>query len=233
MIIGHCAVAFAASQATRNLPLWHGMIAVVWLDILHASMVILGVERAIIVPGITAVVPIDLAYYPFSHSLVASVGWSGAAYLLYILIVRRGKTAALWAAACVFSHFVLDLIAHRPDLPLFLDGGPPKLGFGMWHSRVLTFTVENLILFGTLWLYLRDPQRTQAERRGLPIVCLVGSLLFFAFPIARFPDDIRITEAIAVFVYTLVPALTCVFAHRRQTGGSTSSSTPSASSIRL
>ena len=122
--------------------------------------------------------------------------------------------AALWAAACVFSHFVLDLIAHRPDLPLLLDGGPPKLGFGMWHSIILTFAVESLILFGTCWLYLRDPRRTPAERRGLPIVCLVGSLLFFTFPIASFPDDIRYTEAIAVFVYALVPAVTYLLGRR-------------------
>jgi len=214
MIIGHYAVAFAASKSTRELPLWHAMIAVVWLDILHSSMVILGVERAIIVPGITAVVPIDLAYYPFSHSLVASLAWSLAALLLYGLLLRRGWAAAGWAAVCVFSHFVLDLVAHRPDLPLFLDGGPPKFGLGMWHSMVLTFTVENLILYASLWLYLRDAQRTPAERRGLPIVCVVGSLLFFSFPIASFPDDIRYTEAVAVLVYALVPALAFVFARR-------------------
>jgi hypothetical protein len=190
------------------------MVAVVWLDILHSSMVIFGLERAIIVPGITAVVPIDLAFYPFSHSLVASLGWSVAAFLLYVVLLGRTRRAALWAAACVFSHFLLDFVAHRPDLPLLLDGGPPKFGLGMWHSMVLTFTVENLILFGALGLYLRDPSRTPAERRGLPILCLVGSALFFTFPIASFPDDIRWTEGVAVLVYALVPLVTFLLARR-------------------
>lgn len=199
MIIGHYAVAFAASRANRAVPLWQMMIAVVWLDILHSSMVIAGVERAIIVPGITAVVPIDLAYYPFSHSLLASVLWSLGAYALY-----RSRVG-IWAAVCVFSHFVLDLVAHRPDLPL-LDGGPPKFGFGMWHSIALTYAVENLLLFGSCWLYLYDRAAVRpAERWALPALCVVGAGLFALFPVAPFPSDIRYTEAVALVVYALVP----------------------------
>jgi len=76
VIIGHYAVAFAACKSDRDLPLWHVMIAVVWLNILHSSMVILGVEGAIIVPGITAVVPIDLAYTASRPESTASTATS-------------------------------------------------------------------------------------------------------------------------------------------------------------
>ncbi|MFT3712011.1 MAG: hypothetical protein QM817_30585 [Archangium sp.] len=215
MIIGHYAVAFAASRATPRLPLWQSMIAVVWLDILHSSMVIAGIEKAIVVPGITAVVPLDLAFYPYSHSLVASLGWS---LLGALLVMRQGRAAALLMAACVFSHFVCDLIAHRPDLPLLLDGGEPKFGFGMWHSMWLTFTVENVLLFGTAWLYLRDgANRTRAERIGLPILCIAGSLMFFTFPFTTFPPDIRATEAVALVVYAVIAVLGWQFARSRVT----------------
>jgi hypothetical protein len=212
MIIGHYAVAFAASRAERTLPLWQTMIAVVWLDVLHSSLVIAGVERAIIVPGITAVVPLDLAWYPLSHSLVASLGWS---VLGALVVLRRGRRAALLMAACVFSHFVLDLVAHRPDLPLFLDGEPPKFGFGMWHSAPLTFVIENAILWGTAAAYWRDPRRTRAERLGLPALCLFGTLFFFSFPVAPFPADVRVTEAVALVLYAALPLL----AWRFEAGG--------------
>jgi hypothetical protein len=89
MIIGHYAVGFASSRVAPEMPLWQPMIGVVWLDILHSSLVIAGIERAEYEPGATAVVPIALLHYPYSHSLLASIGWSLAAYLLYALWIAR------------------------------------------------------------------------------------------------------------------------------------------------
>ena len=200
MIIGHYAVGFAASRAEPALPLWQSMIAVVWLDILHSSLVILGVERAVLVPGITAVVPIDLQHYPISHSLVAAVLWS---LLALVVIGAKHRRAGVFAAICVFSHFVLDLVAHRPDLPIVT--GEPKFGFGMWNSIPITFVVENVLLFGSCWLYDVGRRPARRERIAIYAMCILGSAMFFTFPITDFPADIRITEAVALVVYALVP----------------------------
>jgi membrane-bound metal-dependent hydrolase YbcI (DUF457 family) len=202
MIIGHYAIGFLASRAEPRLPLWQSMIAVVWLDILHSSLVILGVERAVLVPGITAVVPIDLQHYPISHSLVAAVLWSLLALVVVGLGVKHWR-AGVFAALCVFSHFALDLVAHRPDLPLVC--GEPKFGFGMWHSIPVTFIVENVLLFGTCWLYDRGRTLARRERIAIYAMCIVGSAMFFTFPITEFPPDIRIVEGVALVVYALVP----------------------------
>lgn len=218
MIIGHYAVAFAASRAAPAMPLWQPMIGVVWLDILHSSLVIAGIERAAHDPGATRVVPIALLDYPYSHSLLASVGWSLAAYALYALWLarshpRRHLLGAL-AALAVFSHFVLDLVTHRPDLPLI--DGEPKLGFGLWNHVVGTYVVENAVLFGSWYLYVRArPSIRARERWGLLALCAVGSALFFTFPIAPFPDDIRITEAFALLTYVLVPLTAYLVARPR------------------
>ena len=207
MIIGHYGIAFWVARAKPDLPVWQPLVAVVWLDILHSSLVILGVEQAAVVPGITAVVPLDLIHYPYSHSLVAAIGWSLATLVLYLKraptpAARRG--VALWMGAAVFSHYVCDLVAHRPDLPLV--SGEPKLGFGMWHHAALTFAVENALLFGSLWWYWRRPVRPPLrERLALLGLALLGSALFFTFPTAPFPDDVRYTEAVALAMYILIP----------------------------
>jgi membrane-bound metal-dependent hydrolase YbcI (DUF457 family) len=213
MIIGHYAIGFAASRAEPALPLWQSMIAVVWLDILHSSLVILGVERAVLVPGITAVVPIDLQHYPISHSLVAAVLWS---LLAFVLVGRKHRRAGVFVALCVFSHYVLDLVAHRPDLPIVT--GEPKFGFGMWHSIPITFVVENVMLFGACWLYDVARKPARKERIAIYLMCIVGSALFFTFPVTDFPADIRITEAVALVVYAVVPVVAYLTATKRRIG---------------
>src|SRR4051812_32149414 len=116
MIIGHYAMGFLAARAERSLPLWHPMIGVVWLDILHSSFVLAGAEKAAVDRAATAVVPIALLDYPYSHSLLASILWSAATYLVYRAGLvgpkdaKARRSAGAWMAACVFSHFVLDLV---------------------------------------------------------------------------------------------------------------------------
>jgi membrane-bound metal-dependent hydrolase YbcI (DUF457 family) len=191
------------------------MIGVVWLDILHSSLVLIGPEKAAVVPGITAVVPMDLIHYPYSHSLVASILWSLLTFVLYRSLWATGSPQertriGAWMAVTVFSHFVLDLVAHRPDLPLLW--GPPKFGFGLWNSMVGTFALENLFVFGGLWLFLRRFERKSwAERYGLLVLSIVGSAMFFTFPLGHFPDDVRYVEAFALAVYAVIPvvALKC------------------------
>jgi hypothetical protein len=154
MFVGHYGVSFAAKKLDRTIPLWLLFIAVQWLDVMWAPLVLLGVERVRIVPGITASNPLDLYYMPYTHSLVAALLWAAAAYLAYGFAVgRRNPVAAMVIAGAVFSHWILDFVVHRPDLPLY--DNTAKVGLGLWNVAALAFAVEAALLFAGMYVYLR------------------------------------------------------------------------------
>src|SRR5712664_4036295 len=122
MFVGHYGVSLAAKRGDRSIPLWILFLSVQLLDVFWSLFVIIGIEKVRIVPGITATNPLDLYYMPYTHSLVGAVLWSAAAGFVYYLVRRvDGSLAALIVGAAVFSHWVLDLLVHRPDLPLYDD----------------------------------------------------------------------------------------------------------------
>src|SRR6266542_4421631 len=113
MFVGHYGVSFTAKKAEPAIPLWVLFIAVQLLDVLWAPFVLLGIEKVRIVPGITASNPLDLYYMPYTHSLVAAIGWSvvgAAAYRVAAPSVTKRAAAVIGVA--VFSHWVLDLLVH-------------------------------------------------------------------------------------------------------------------------
>src|SRR5918996_2353885 len=129
MFVGHYGVSFAAKKLEPGISLWVLFVAVQWLDVVWAPLVLLGIERVRIVPGITASNPLDLYYMPYTHSLVAAVLWSvGAMVLCKPLRGVRSWSIAAWIGAAVFSHWVLDWVVHRPDLPLY--DNVMKVGLG-------------------------------------------------------------------------------------------------------
>jgi hypothetical protein len=154
MFIGHYALAFAAKKADPGISLGTLFIAVQLADLAWPVLVLAGVERFEIHPGITAVTPLDFTHYPYSHSLVALAAWGAALGVAYLL-VRKGRVAsALMLAALVVSHWVLDFISHRPDMPLTL-GDSPKVGLGLWNSLAATVAVEGLLFAACVWIYWR------------------------------------------------------------------------------
>src|SRR5207245_11295945 len=120
MFVGHYGVRFAAKRADKTIPLWALFLAVQLLDVFWSAFVLAGLEKVRIAPGITASNPLDLYYMPYTHSLVAALLWSLAAYVGYRAIRAFGAShrAALLAALAVFYYWVLDFLVLRPDLPL-------------------------------------------------------------------------------------------------------------------
>lgn len=143
MFLGHIGVALAAKRAAPRASLGTLVAAAVLLDLVWPVLLLAGVERVRIDPGNTAVTPLDFEHYPFTHSAVAVALWSaafGAAYL-----ARSGyRRGAAVVAALVASHWALDAVVHRPDLPLAWDG--PKVGLGLWASLPATLAVELALL---------------------------------------------------------------------------------------
>jgi hypothetical protein len=183
MFVGHYAVSFATKAVEPRIPLWALFIAVQLLDVFWAPFVLLGLEKVRIVPGITASSPLDLYYMPYTHSLLAAVLWSMAALAAYRLW-RRTRTearAALLVAFAVFSHWVLDFVVHRPDLPLYDDTA--KVGLSLWNRPVLAFVLEAALLLASMALYMRVQRRGRGSLITFGLVMLgIQALVFFGPP---------------------------------------------------
>ena len=154
MFIGHFGLALAAKKAAPAVSLGTLFLAAQLADLVWPVLVLAGIERFEIRPGITAVTPLDFVHYPWSHSLAALVAWGAAFGIGYRLLRGAGWRAVLVIAALVVSHWVLDVVTHRPDMPL-APGGSLKLGLGLWNSLAATALVEVALFLGCLAIYGR------------------------------------------------------------------------------
>jgi hypothetical protein len=152
MFIGHYAVALAAKRAAPRPSLGTLFVAAQFVDLLWPIFLLLGMEHVRIAPGNTAFTPLDFYDYPISHSLLTVVGWSAAFAIVYWLL-RRDARSSVVLAGCVASHWVLDWVAHRPDMPL-APGVHDYVGLGLWKSVAATVTVELLMLVVGVALFL-------------------------------------------------------------------------------
>jgi len=170
LFTGHYSFSFAGKSVERRIPLWLLFIAVQFIDVLWSIFVLLGIEKVRIVPGITASNALDLYYMPYTHSLAGVLCWSALAYVVCQLVPSlRGVRTGLILAVAVFSHWILDLIVHRPDLALYDSVG--KMGFGLWNYRGAAFALEMAVLFGGAAMLYRT-----AAHRGR----LIGFVIFLA-----------------------------------------------------
>jgi len=151
MFLGHFGVAFAAKKAAPKVSLGTLVFAAQFADLLWPILLLLGVEHVRIVPGLMAASPFDFTSYPISHSLVAQLGWGAVIGLIYF-VWKRDRRNALLVGALVPTHWILDFIAHRPDMPVYPGG--PKYGLGMWNSVPLTIFVEYVLFAAGIALYL-------------------------------------------------------------------------------
>lgn len=153
MFIGHFGVGFGAKAAAPKTSLGTLFLASQFVDLLWPTLLLVGAERVRIVPGITKVTPLDFESYPISHSLLAVFGWAVLFALVYQAIKRYPRGAVVLGLVVV-SHWLLDLIVHRPDLPL-VPGSSVKVGFDLWASLPGTLVVEMGIFIVGVALYLR------------------------------------------------------------------------------
>ena len=152
MFIGHYAVALAAKPAARRAPLWALVLAVQWPDLLWPILLLAGVEQVRIDPGNTAFTPLDFVHYPVSHSLALDLLWGALLGAFFLWRLRDGRAAVVLGLSVV-SHWVLDWVTHRPDLPLWPGG--PRVGLGLWNSVPATLVIELLLVAVGLFLYTR------------------------------------------------------------------------------
>jgi len=190
MFIGHYAVGFASKRFAPRASLGTLIVAPILLDILFPIFLLAGWESARIVPAATPFLTISLDDYPWSHSLLAAAIW-GVLFALGYWALSRDRRAALVIWIGVVSHWVLDFITHRPDMPL-APGGGARVGLGLWSSTVGTVVVEGLLFVAGIWLYARTT-RAKDGRGKWALWSLVGFLaLFYAADVfSPPPTDIK------------------------------------------
>ena len=153
MFIGHYGPAFGAKAAVQRVPLWVYFIAVQWLDVIWSSLILLDVEKVRIVPGFTQGSALDLYFMPYTHGLIGALALSISFGGIVALFFRARRAPVFFAvAAAVFSHWLLDLVVHMPDLWIW---GNMKLGFGLWRWLWISLPLELASLFMGAWLYAR------------------------------------------------------------------------------
>jgi membrane-bound metal-dependent hydrolase YbcI (DUF457 family) len=177
MFIGHFAVGFAAKKFAPRASLAPLVAAPLFADILWPPFLLLGLEHVRIDPGNTLYTPLDLYDYPWSHSLLMSVVWATAFALIYHLITHyRAGATAIWIG--VVSHWVLDWITHRPDMPLY-PGGGPKFGLGLWNSVPGTMMVElSMFAVGVLFYIQTTRARDGIGRSAFGVFVVVLLALY-------------------------------------------------------
>jgi hypothetical protein len=153
MFIGHFGAGLAAKAIDPKPSLGTLFMASQFLDLLLPILLLTGIEKVEIDPGNTAVTPLNFVDYPISHGLLWVVFWAVLFGGTYYLIRKNIKTALI-AAGLVLSHFVLDLVSHRPDLAL-TPWGDARFGFGLWNSKAATVLVEGAIFLLGVWFYTR------------------------------------------------------------------------------
>jgi hypothetical protein len=195
MFIGHLALGFAAKRAAPSVSLAGGFVACQFLDLLWPVLVLAKVEDVSVDVHATAFTPLDF-YYPWSHSLLMTLIYSAFGFAL----ARRagwGRRAAGVVALLVTSHWVLDFISHRPDMPL-APGVGFKVGLGLWNSIPLTVVTEGLLFAASVWLYTRATR--PKDKRGVWALWTLVAFLTLAYVANAFgpkPEPGMLASAIA------------------------------------
>ncbi|HMA18159.1 MAG TPA: metal-dependent hydrolase [Thermoanaerobaculia bacterium] len=184
MFIGHYAVGFAAKRAAPKTSLGLLIGSAVLLDLMWPVFLLFGWEEVRVTRGATPFLNLDFVSYPISHSLVTSVGWALVAGGVY-WIATRYRAGALWIALGVVSHWLLDLVAHRPDLPLWPAG--PKAGLGLWNSTFATIAVEEAMLAAGLWIYVLHTSPRDRSGRWAFVAFVVFTLAIYVSSIVSPP----------------------------------------------
>ena len=201
MFIGHIAVALAGKRMAPSVSLATWLASVQLVDLLWPLFLLTGLEHVRVAPGITRFTPLDFYDYPITHSLIGAVCWAvlfGGGWM----IVRRNTRVAALLAPGVVSHWVLDAISHRPDMPVLPHG--PYVGLGLWNSVAATLLVELTMFAGAIAVYVRHGG---AGRRRTSFWLLMAFLLviYFAASFGPPPPDTRTLALSALAAWLLVP----------------------------
>jgi len=203
MFLGHFGVALAGKRFAPRTSLGTLILAAQFLDFLWPIFLLVGFEHVHVAPGITKVTPLDFYDYPYSHSLTMAVRWALAFGLIYF-VIRRYVRGAVVLGALVLSHWGLDWVVHRPDLPVWIGG--PKVGLGLWNSWPASIGLELVFFAAGVWIYLAATR--SRDRIGTYALWGLLGLLLLGWLGATFgppPPDTHTLALSALGMWIVVP----------------------------
>ncbi|MGQ0548986.1 MAG: hypothetical protein ACT4PY_04880 [Armatimonadota bacterium] len=218
MFLGHYGVAFAAKKAAPKVSFGTLVLSAQFADLLWPILLLLGLEHVRIEPGITAASPFNFTHYPITHSLVGALAWSLLIGLIYFF-ARRYPRGAWIIGAAVFSHFVLDVIVHRPDLQL-VPGLPVRVGLGLWNSIPATLIVEFGFYALGIAICLRATSATDAVGRyALWAMIAVLAVVYLSSLLGPPPPNEQALALFALAAWLFVPWGYWIDRHRTVAAG--------------
>jgi membrane-bound metal-dependent hydrolase YbcI (DUF457 family) len=153
MFLGHFGLGFGAKKMAPAISLGTFFVAAQFADLLWPTLVLCGVEQVDLQPGATVVTPLNFVSYPYSHSLLGLALWGSLFGVIYVLLRRARPPVAALLALLVLSHWLLDYITHRPDMPLTFHC-TERFGLGLWNSTAGTLTAESALFAAGVMLYV-------------------------------------------------------------------------------
>lgn len=184
MIAGHFGLAAAVKSRERQAPLWALMLATVWLDIIFVPLFLMGIETIRPAPGTHGGYGGVIINADYTHSLIGALGIS--AIFGAIAAVWWGRRTGFVLGAVVFSHWLLDLVVHRADMPILpgSQGTLPRLGLGLWRLPNAVMSVELALVIAGAWLYWRAAREVAASVRSHRARADLAALLVLVFGVA-------------------------------------------------
>lgn len=216
MFVGHYFAAPLAA-ATGKIKLWHGFVAVQFVDFIWAGLNLAGIETTRIADDAVQTADMTLVYLPYSHSLVFTLFWAAIAAILFkVLTGAKDYSGAMLIGFLVLSHWFTDVLAHGPDLPLYPGG--LKLGFGLGNNMWLGFLVELILTLGAVWIYVSLTSPTKRLSRlwtFLFFVFLAGVQIYYV--LAPTPTDVTLIMVSALISFTLIALIAGLYERTRET----------------
>ena len=223
MFIGHYAVSFAFKAKENKASLALLFIAVQFIDILFFPLTLMGIEKFNLIENYTQSTHFQLAFMPYSHSLLATLLWALLVFLILIMVNKSktkittvklnqsagSKMVVILMALAVISHWLLDFIVHTPDLPLLINDAP-KVGLGLWNNALLTYLLEAVLVLAGLFLYMRSTQgKTKIGLYGMPVFVFLLLMfnivnIFGPLSVEDTNENIAVTSIIVYFVLALI-----------------------------
>ncbi len=204
MFIGHFGIGFAGKKVNNKPSLGTLFFAAQFLDLLWPILLLAGIESAAIEPSNSVFLRLNFSNYPISHSLVGSLLWAILFGLIYFLFKKNLK-ASIVLCSLVFSHWLLDLIVHQPDLPIS-PWSNIKLGFGLWNSIILSVIIEGLIFTIGVYLYISSTKaKNKKGQFGLWSLIIFFAIIYLLNLFGSPPPSVQAVGIAGLFQWLFIP----------------------------